>query len=250
MSGVTLLLGQRNRTAVYVQNADAFEVIGLTTQYEDLPTNQARLKMTNSSVLATVPVGYPIQDWNSFATGSTKNGKSTMSCNVFDPTTRNWKKGTGDLEISIKATNTARTFSIDTNAFHAPDSNIMDGDLLGCRPLVGAFTFHVENCSNSKFRDITLRGCVICAARVVGRLANAFDILSRLHGDTVIRALMLVCAGVLHSDFSWVAPTVNKTLSMESESSGPQSLWAPLKNRSLRWAPMGSTTQGTKLDRR
>ena len=100
MTGVRLMLGQRNRTAVYVQNADTFELIGLTTQYDELPTNQARLIMRDGGVLATVPVGYPIDDWISLATErSTKGGKSTMSCNVFDPTTRNWKKGTADLEI-------------------------------------------------------------------------------------------------------------------------------------------------------
>ena len=110
---------------------------------------------------ATVPAGYPLADWKAFAAGGSKKGKTTMSCNVFDPMTRNWKQGTADLPISVQATADPRTFAVDTAALHPPrfaDSRIADGDLLGCRPLEAAFTFHVENCSDSTFRAITLAG--------------------------------------------------------------------------------------------
>lgn len=161
MSGVTFILGQRNRTAVVVQNAVNFTLTGLTTQFSDFPTNQAKLTIKSGAMTATIPAGYPLADWKAFAAGGTKNGKTTMSCNIFDSKTRNWKKGTAGLPITVHATSEPRLFAVDTPAFHQPrfaNSNIADGDLLGCRPLEAAFTFHVQNCSGSTFRGITLAG--------------------------------------------------------------------------------------------
>ena len=181
MSGVTLVLGQRNRTAVFVQNSESFQLTGLTTRFAELPTNQARLSIDESGAfLATIPAGYPLSDWEAFAAGGTKKGKATISCNVFDPRTRNWKKGTADLSITVNATSEPRIFRIDTGAFHQPrfaGANIADGDLLGCRPLAGAFTFHVQNCSNSTFRGITLAGGTSFGYFMGGanRLQNTFD---------------------------------------------------------------------------
>ena len=137
MSGVTVLLGQRNRTAVYVQNAQAFKLSGLTTQFVDFPTNQAKLSIKGSTITATIPAGYPLADWEAYAAGGTKNGKATMSCNIFSNVTRNWKQGTADLPISVQTIAAgSRTFAVDTAAFHPSrfaDSRIADGDLLGCR---------------------------------------------------------------------------------------------------------------------
>jgi len=162
MTGVTLIMNQRNRTAVYVQNAVDFSLTGLTTQYAVHPTNQAVLHMKpDGSYTATVDGGYPLLDWQAYAAGAEKNGKSIMSCNVFDPKTLNWKPGTADLPVSMNATAHPRTFAIDTAAFHPPrsaDAHIEGGDLLGCRPREAAFCFHVQNCSASVFTSITLAG--------------------------------------------------------------------------------------------
>jgi hypothetical protein len=117
-------------------------------------------KADNATLTITIQDGYPVDDWTqqqAFHRLATDGEKSTMSCNVFDPASWLWKPGTADLGLTITPTTHPRVFTATANLYGA-DTNIRVGDLLGCRPLEGAFGFSVVNTSASVFHRIVLQG--------------------------------------------------------------------------------------------
>jgi hypothetical protein len=155
MTGVTLVMDQRSNTAVMVSNWKNVTLQGLTIEYAVLPTNQAIIKAISDdgkSIDVDVPLGWPLEDWKS---------KKTFSCNVYVPGTRFLRVGSGDMRAkSIAPSATSkRSYIMTFGKDQGPNTqSISVGDVLGCRNAAFAFTFHVDGCSASTFRDITLKG--------------------------------------------------------------------------------------------
>eukprot|EP01043_Picozoa_sp_COSAG02_P018434 COSAG02_NODE_861_length_16429_cov_75.930680_5_plen_642_part_00 len=166
MTGVTVILTQRDRSAVLVRNGRYFALHGLTTQYQTTPTNQAvvvgigRDDPMNKSLTVRVEPGYPASDWD-------RDGKA-FPCGVFIPgnssSSKGWRPGTGMLTytaIDRTLGSMNHTYTLYYDAGTLPSigfEQIAVGDLLGCRPRDTAYTFHVQNCSGCKFESISLLG--------------------------------------------------------------------------------------------
>ena len=211
MGGVTVVLGQRNRTAVQVNNAVNFSLTGLRTQYAEFPTNQATITNVASddrSVTVTVPTGYPTEDWASA-------GAAGLSCNVFSSKSWLWKPGTYDLHFSSNVSSSdPRQFLLSiTNLAAHQSSNAVVGDMLGCRPLQAEFCFAVRNTSSSAFRDIILRGGTSFGFFESGtQMQNLFDGVEirrppRPAGATV-EPLLSTAADGFHSNGNRVGPKI------------------------------------------
>jgi multisubunit Na+/H+ antiporter MnhF subunit len=162
MTAVTVVLGQRDRTAVVAQDAHSFNLLGLITVYQTTPSNQAvvvdigRGNPANKSLTVRVEKGYPSTDW-------TSPGKP-FPCGVFVPEYQRWRPGTGMLTYTaIDRTRGSRDrlFTLFFDAGTLPSigfEQIEVGDLLGCRPRDTDYTFVVRNCSGCTFDSISLYG--------------------------------------------------------------------------------------------
>lgn len=89
MTGVTFVMGDRSVGAIQISGWINVTLKGLTIEYANYPTNQARVDVVGVKGLeVTIPDGYPLDDWQS--------GK-TFSCNVYLPGTRFLRLGASDI---------------------------------------------------------------------------------------------------------------------------------------------------------
>jgi len=161
MRGVTLVMNDRDNTALYVSNWANVTLRGLTIMYAQLPTNQATIlnisqddEHGDTVFDVVVPKGYPIRDWHM--------GK-TFSCNVYAAGTRYLRVGSQDLYPAriapAGADPSSRRFLMTFDGDVGPSQqSVAIGDTLGCRNPQGAFGVTIDGCSRSNFHDFSLLG--------------------------------------------------------------------------------------------